>query len=467
MTPLPNGSRIVLLNPPGRLLYVRDYYCSKTSKTNYLFAPCDLLMLSGRLAQDFTVSFVDCIADGLEENRCVAELAAIGPRAIVFLAGAVSWETDAPFLRNLRSCLPDTLLIGTGDIFLEGGESVLAEHPFVDAAILNFSTDDVVKYLKGETAENMVVRDGEEVISRPIRRGRYESFSLPIPRHEMFMKRAYRLPFLGRPFATVLTDFGCPFKCSFCVMSTVGYRYRPVENVVEELSFIRSLGLKNIFFIDQTFRSRKTDNIQLCDAMLKEGFTFQWICYSRVDVVDEEVLLKMKEAGCHTIMFGVESGSPDILSAYGKGYTIEQIRRTFSLCRRLGVRTVATFIIGLPEDTEQSCLETIELACSLDCDYASFNFAVPRAGTPLRKKAVDAGLIGSDITSMDQSGSFIAMPTHNLSRERLEHLRRRAIRRYYLRPGYLLRRLREITSPQDLAEKVYAGVSLFRNLRTR
>jgi anaerobic magnesium-protoporphyrin IX monomethyl ester cyclase len=357
------------------------------------------------------------------------------------------------------------VLIGTGDIFLERGEELLAKNPFIDVALLDFSSDDLLKYLEGSERQNMVVREGGEAHALPIKRGAYEKFSLPIPRHDLFLHKAYRLPFLDRPFATVLTDFGCPFKCTFCVMSTLGYRYRDVENILEELSFIRSLDVSNIFFIDQTFRARRTDNLELCRAMVSGGFKFNWICYSRVDVVDEEVLLKMKEAGCHTIMFGVESGSPQILSAYRKGYTLERIRETFALCKKLGIRTVGTFIIGLPEDTEQSCRETIDLACSLDCDYASFNFAVPRSGTGLRSDAVQRGLINADIAMMDQSGSFIAMPTLTLSTERLKQLRRLAICRYYLRPGYLWKRLRRLSSPQELREMVYAGVSLFRNLR--
>jgi radical SAM superfamily enzyme YgiQ (UPF0313 family) len=424
-------------------------------------------MLSGRLAERYDVRFIDCIADRLNEKECLAELSAIDPHAVVFLAGAVSWEEDAAFLERLRTHLPYALLIGTGDIFLERGDELLARHPSIDAALLDFSTDDVVKYLDGDVEYNMVIREDGKVRALPVRRGSYEKFSLPIPRQEMFVRRAYRLPFLGRPFATVLTDFGCPFKCSFCVMSTLGYRYRDTANILEELSLIRSLGIKNIFFIDQTFRPRRSDNLQLCREMIEGGFEFKWICYSRVDVVDEDILVKMKEAGCHTVMFGVESGSAQILSLYMKGYTLEKIRETFALCRRLGIRTVATFIIGLPEDTEQSCRETIDLACALDCDYASFNFAVPRARTSLRSHAVETGLINADISTMDQSGSFISMPTLTLETERLKQLRKLAIRKYYLRPRYLLKRLLGLSSRQELREMLYAGVSLFRNLRDR
>jgi len=462
--PLPDGSKVVLLNLPGRRMYIRDYYCSKTSKTNYLFSPCDLLMLSGGLAAKYDISVIDCIAERLNPADSLTRLRSLRPHAIVFLAGAVSWEEDAIFLENLKDRLPKTLLIGTGDIFLEGGKDFLAQHAFIDAALLDFSSDDLIKYFDGATPENMVLRQNGEVFSLPLRRADYEEFSLPIPRQELFMKRTYRLPFLGRPFATVLTDFGCPFKCSFCIMGTLGYRYRNVNNVIEELSLIKSLGISNVFFMDQTFRPRRSDNLELTGEMLRQRLNLKWICYSRVDVVDEEILGSMKKAGCHTIMFGVESSNPQILRRYRKGYTLDRIQETFAMCKKLGLRTVGTFIMGLPEDTEQSCRETIEVACALDCDYASFNFAVPRAGTELRSRAVALGLVKPGITTMDQSGSSIAMPTLSLTREDMKRLRRLAIKKYYLRPEYLWKCFQRAASPRELREMLYAGISLFRNL---
>ncbi|MBI5115705.1 radical SAM protein [Candidatus Poribacteria bacterium] len=464
MTPLPPKSKILLLNLPGKRLYVRDYYCSKTSKTNYLFAPCDLLLLSGRLAANHEVRLIDCIAERLSDEKCLSRVSELNPRVIVFLAGAVSWNEDSVFLERLRKLLPETILIGSGDVFLESGEELLRQNPSVDAGLLDFSSDDLVTYLDGGAANNMVVREGGSIKVLPVRRGAYEKFALPIPRHELFMNRAYRLPFLNSPFATVLTDFGCPFKCSFCVMSTLGYRYREVKNILEELSLIRSLGISNIFFLDQTFRPKRSDNVELCREMLGRNFRFNWICYSRVDVVDEDVLVRMKDAGCRTIIFGVESASSRILVNYKKGYTIENVREVFSLCKKLGIRTVGTFIVGLPEETEETCRATIELACELDCDYASFNFVVPRAGTVLRSQAVAMGLVNADIRVMDQSGTFIAMPTSHLSTEQLRRLRTEAIVKYYLRPKYLAKRLRSLSSFQELRENAYAAISLFRNL---
>ena len=139
-------------------------------------------------------------------------------------------------------------------------------------------------------------------------------------------------------------------------------------------------------------------------------------------------------------MLGVESASPAMLKAYRKGYKADQVAGGLQLVRDAGIRTVGTFILGLPEDTRESMEETIRLACTLPLDFASFSVAVPRFGTPLRLQAKAEGLI-EDLRVMDQSGETVAMATHTLSRQEVLALKRQAVRRFYLRPSYLLRRL--------------------------
>lgn len=458
-------NKVLLLNPPGKKPYVRDYYCSKISKSNYLFHPVDLLMLSGRLAELYEVSLVDAIADRMDENTCLSMINAFSPDVIVSLIGAVSLEEDIPFLERLKK--EGRLIIVSGDASLENTEKWLDGYPFIDAVILDFTSPDIIHYLQGshDAISSMVYRTGEGISKVKPVRPRNEVFPLPIPRHDLFSSKNYRFPFVRhKKFATVLTDYGCPFRCSFCVMSTLGYRYREVENVIEELKTLKGLGKKEIFFIDQTFSINKKRTLDLCRRMKEEGFYLGWVCYSRVDLVNEEVIRGMKEAGCHTIIFGVESASEEILKKYQKGYNKTQIRDAFKLCKKYNIRTVATFILGLPEETEETANETIEFLKELDCDFASFNVAVPRMNTPLRQEAIREGLITSDLEIMDQGGSSIAMPTRNLTMEQVQELKKKAIRGFYLRPSYLWRRLKGVSSLYELKEQVSEGLTLLKGI---
>jgi radical SAM superfamily enzyme YgiQ (UPF0313 family) len=158
-------------------------------------------------------------------------------------------------------------------------------------------------------------------------------------------------------------------------------------------------------------------------------------------VLDEELLLEMKDAGCHTIQLGVESASQELLEHYTKGITVEQVKKVIGLCKRTGIRVLAHYILGLPGDTVESILATIRFAIELNTEFASFNIAMPRMGTVFRASAIQSGLITDDLATLDNSISQPVYETPELKREKLWDLRNRAIRSYHLRPSFILRRL--------------------------
>ncbi len=460
--------KIVLLNPPGDKAYIRSYYCGSTSKAGYLFQPIDLLMLSGRLAGEFEITVIDAIADRLGADEAIEEISRFKADAVVCMVSVVSWDTDLRFLGRLKKNDPRVKIIANGDVFFEDPEKIFAECGCIDAIIFDFISEDIIHYLKDECgkASNMLYKkDGRIVIRRSAPPAAGTAFSIPIPRHELFLNRNYRFPFAKHsPFTTVLTNFGCPFKCTFCIANTLGFRYRPAEEVYEELLYIIKLGIREVFFEDMTFGLPKYNTVRLLELMISGKLNIGWTCFSRVDVVDREMLALMKMAGCHTIMFGVESASEDILRKYQKGCTKARMKEIFAVSRDVGIKTVGTFILGLPEDDRASVLETIHFAREIDCDYASFNIAVPRPGTPLREAAVREGLIRKSSLVFDHSGGSISTISRNLSKEELSRLRKRAIREFYFRPSYILRHLTRMRSLTEFMGHIREFVGLIRNI---
>lgn len=456
--------KVLLLNPPGDKLYVRSYYCGSTSKANYLFQPLDLLMLSGRLSQQHEIFLFDCIADGLNKEDAIKEIIAYQPEVLICVVSIVSWESDIAFLSRLKKELPNLKVIANGDVFFDEPERLMQENDSIDAVIFDFISSDVLNYLNNaeENITNMLYRkQGKFVFKKDKDKNTDKLFSVPIPRHELFLNKNYRFPFAKHhPFTTVLTSFGCPFQCSFCIANNLGFKYRLAREVIEELHYISSLGIKEIFFEDMSFGLPRENILELCNVMIAQRLKFNWTCFSRVDLVDNELLSLMKEAGCHTIIFGVESASPQILNTYHKGYTIPQIISAFRMCSKIGIRTVATFILGLPEETRESCLETIKFAKELGCDYASFNIAAPRPGTELRKIAIKDSLIGKEDIVFDHSGKMVAMPSKYLSRNELTVLKRKAIIDFYLRPSYILKKLITVKSYTELKERIKMFIAL-------
>jgi len=457
--------KVLLLNPPGKQLYIRCYYCSKTSKANYIPPPIDLVFLSGILSENYDVQLLDALIEGLNNKRCIQKIVSLNPDIIISLTGAVSWDEDIKFFKELKESKKCDLILN-GDILLSGGDKKLAKYPFIDAIMLDFTTNDVLYYLSKDykKVRNMIYRKNGRIINAPLTHENGE-FSIPIPKHELFMKYKYRYPFMkDYPMASVLTDYGCPYKCEFCIMATLGFKYRKLDNVINELRYLKSLGIKDVYFSDQTFGAIKKRNLRLCNEMIKEKMNLRWCCFSRVDVVDYEILNLMKQAGCHTIMFGVESASENILKIYKKQYSIEQIRKAFRLAKEAGIKTMGTFLMGLPEDDMESCLKTIDLAKQLDCDYASFNFAVPRANTKLREKAFKQSLISKDFETADQAGTKISMPTHSLSKEDIKKLRRKALISFYFRPSYVIKRFLSLTSYSEFKIQVQELRSIIKSL---
>lgn len=463
-------AKILLLNPPGTRPYLRDYYCSKVAKADYLYEPTDLLLLSGVLASRHEVQALDCIALDMKAQEALESIRSAQPEVIVFLSGAVSWQEDRVFLRELKE-FTRAILIGSGDLFLENGVQILSSNDFVDALLLDFTTPDILQYLnqgQRDRLENMIYRQGDSIIETPLNRARNATFTIPPPRHDLFPHHRYHYPTVRRPpFATVLTDYGCPYHCRFCVMGKLGYKVRPAGNVLEELEMLADLGFKEIYFNDQTFGVLRERTLALCEGMNEKQLRFGWQAWTRVDLVEEQLLKVIKAAGCHTLLFGVESANENTLKSQNKGYSLEKVRRAFSLCRQLGIRTMATFIIGLPGETEADIQNTIRFALELDPDYASFNVLVPRAATDTRREAVEKGWIQEGHVSLDQSGTFPIMGNEYLSAADVWRLKNEAIRTFYARPGYWWHRLKNITTFYELRRNLINGLALLSKMVMR
>ncbi|HEY5996181.1 MAG TPA: radical SAM protein [Candidatus Deferrimicrobiaceae bacterium] len=453
------ATKLLLINPPGRKTYLRDYYCSKVSKTGYCPQPIDLVVLSGLLHAHAEIRVIDAIVGRVSPGRCLDRIRAFSPDAAVSLIGAASIQEDLAFLEELKRHVPR--LYAAGDAVLGDTKAWLLSHPFVDGAITDFTQSDIASFLCGESALSRGIATPDSPAGPA---GGESPFEIPLPRHELFQDRRYRFPFVRTSrFATVLTDFGCPCRCRFCIMGTLGHRVRTVRNVIDELRLLKSLGTREIFFIDQTFGFDEARMLALCGQMSRESFGFGWACFTRADLIPGKRLEAMRRAGCHTAIMGIESGNAGILSMYGKGMDAARIREGFRLCRKAGIRTVATIILGLPEETEETARETFRLVMEIDPDFLSVNVAVPRPGTALRESAVAEGLIDGREAPMDQSGSFAAMPSRRISRDGIAALRTLALRGFYLRPAYLLKRMGDVRTLHELLELARQGFAVIRS----
>ena len=460
--------KILLLNPPGDKKYFRDYYCTKVSKADYYYHPLDLVYLTGRLSGSFKVAVIDAIADKLGEKECEQKIIDENPDYIISLVSSPSLIADLDFLKNIKETAPNIEIIATGDIYRELKASALEKQPFVDAVLLDFSTDDIVRYLLRENdakIKNIIYRSANGIIEGE---EDHQSgvFDIPVPRWELFNLENYSFPFSRRKnFVSLLTDFGCAFKCDFCPVSTLGFKLRDLDSVIQELRFLKKLGTRELFIRDQTFGVNKSRTIELCDLMVKEKFNFSWSCFSRVDVLSEDVLKAMRAAGCHTVMFGIESADEELLKSHKKNINLSNIESAVNLIKKNGLRTVGTFILGFPKETRESVLKTIDLAKSLNLDFASFNIATPRFGTEFRKEALENNWVNSEVKVMESADSAPVWINQELSNDEIFELKNFAVKSFYLRPSYILRRLAGFRSFEEIRTTLKQALKIIKKVK--
>ncbi|MDD5044673.1 MAG: radical SAM protein [Candidatus Omnitrophica bacterium] len=455
--------KILLLNPPGENYFIRDYYCSQVSKGDYYWPPLDLLVLSGLFRDKFEVCVLDALAQRIDKAGAYSFINKINPDFIICLAGAASWEQDIGFLGELKK-INRAAVILSGDYPLAYPKEIIEKYPFVDAILLDFTDSEIELFIRGvrnDSLKNIFTRSDTadpELVSR-------DNFSIAVPQHSLFTSRLYNLPHIYyHPFATIMTDFGCPYHCTFCSYERIKYKMRDMGNIAEEVDYIISLGIRELWLRDQSFGSAKDHAFDFCSLLENKGRKFSWSCEMRVDAVSEELLNKMAACGCHTIMLGVETASQKVLDMHKKGITLEQTKAAFKIAKKAKVRTLAHFIFGLNGENLLSQEKLIDFCLSLEPDFASFNVANPLWNTTFREEATrNKWLLGEGV-SVDASCSFPVWENDILKRSDIWSMRKAALQRFYFRPAYVWRQMRDVKTGYQLRTLIKEGAHLTRDL---
>jgi radical SAM superfamily enzyme YgiQ (UPF0313 family) len=329
-------------------------------------------------------------------------------------------------------------------------KKTLEEFNFFDVVVFGEGEETILDLARGKPLNKILgigYRDnGELKINKP--RPLIKNLDcLPFPAWELFDLNKYRGGSLGTGFKKTGNQLeipvegarGCPFSCNFCFrVNGRTIRFKSPERIVEEIQrAVNKFGATSIFFVEGTFAVNKQEVDRLCDLLIETGLNKQitWSTGGRVNVLDEKLLAKMKKSGCTFLGYGVESGDQQMLNKMGKQITIEQIKKSFNLCRKIGIVAEANFIIGHPFETEEKVLKTIDFAKKLDADYANFAIMVPFPGTQVFEMA-KKGVGGLRLLTYDwrlygkQIGA--ALESEQLPREKLIKLQNKAYLNFYL-----------------------------------
>jgi len=459
---------LVLIIPPspGRTNVIRMIDCSHEAKANYLWQPNDFMIITSRLASGDRVTFIDGTADRLRPGRFVRMLRQVQGDLLVFALSSVCWESDHAYYRTARELLPSLSAFVLGDIFLDERyqELILRDacgivtNPYLlDLAAMARS----VPGRPSGSLPGVCTAAGEPFFpdgKRPLR------VTSGVPRHDLFLKPGYRFPFAKRyRFATVTTTWGCPFACSYCTDANFPPVVRDYHDVLKELDRVASLGVRELFFADKVFGFSGENARPLLEAMARQ-YSFSWTCYFHPQVYDPELLELMRRAGCHTIITGIDSADVPSLQRYGRRVDPNKIEQLIAHANRLRISVCADFILGLEHETEADVERTIRMALELPIDFASFNIAAPLPGSDIRRRVVASGRLAFGQEGFDTCGRTGILGSANITPERLRRLRTQAFRSFYLRPSYLLRRLKRTDSVEHLLIQFQEMLTMVRKI---
>jgi len=289
--------------------------------------------------------------------------------------------------------------------------------------------------------------------------------AVPFPARHLLPNERYRYILSKGRVTTMFTSRGCPYQCVFCDKAVFGSRWRErsASNVLDEIEVAnKEYGINALIIYDDLFTLKKERVTQICQGIIEKRIKIEWKCEGRVNIVDEETLKLMKEAGCSMIAYGVESGNQKGLDYLNKGTKIEQIRRAFALTAKAGIKPMAYFVLGIPVETYEDELKTIDFAKQIRPAYAQFSVLSPTPGTKLYDDAIRMGWYREvDAQNpMDKDIKRPAIINENWDEEKLNRILREAHRRFYLSPSYIWERFKEVKSLKELFRKMMAGMRL-------
>lgn len=435
--------KVLFVNPPQT--------ASKYKFMGVIAPPLGIAYMAGVLQENnIDVEILDASAEDMDFKDVEKELLKRKPDLVALTALTPTIGRALETAQVVKETLPNSIVVMGGyhptfnfietledenvDIVIRGeGEYIMLN--LVQALENQSSLHDV----KGIVFED---KNSKEIVVNPEAPLIQDLDELPFPALNLLPMKKYRLLDMDTHMTTMITTRGCPMQCSFCssaAMHGKKIRERSVENIVDEIEYLKTnYDIDTIAFMDDTFTLKKRKVMAICDEILKRNIEIMWGCTSRVDTLDEKLLKKMKEAGCITIFIGVESADQQQLDNMCKNTTIAKIENAFKIAHKLKIRTIASVALGMPGDTKEIINKTVKFVHKLKPNYAIYSLATPYPGTRFYKEAFEKNLI----KIKDWSKYTLITPileTIDCSLNDMRKIQAKAFMKFYLRPHYIIR----------------------------
>jgi len=453
---------ILLLNPPFLKNFSRSQRSPAVTKSGTLYFPMWLASATGLLeSKGFGVDLIDAPGDGHDLDYVLERARGFRPDMIVVETSTPSIANDVNIAASLKKAFPNSFIVLVGTHVSALPKESLSLSDQVDAVAVgeyDFTLVDLAQALDRKSAirdvAGLVFREKGGLVATAARPAIDDLDAIPFVSsvYKKFLRiENYFNPNALFPMVTITTSRGCPFQCIFCVypQTMMGHRVRlrSVKNVVDEVEYIvkNFPGVQSIFFEDDTFAAIKKRCIEISEEIIKRGIKISWTINARADT-DYETMKIMKAAGCRSMCVGFESGSKMLLENIKKKMTIEKMEQFVEDARKAGILVHGCFMVGHPGETRETMEQTLALAKRLLPDTVQFYPIMVYPGTAAYAWYKERGLITTDdfsqwITPTGLHNTVVR--TEALSSEDLVRFCDHARREFYLRPRYLLYKIKQ------------------------
>lgn len=357
----------------------------------------------------YQVKIIDCQAMRIKPGQLKNIFLEESPQLIGLTSTSHSRFNAVEIINLAKSLLPQCRIVVGGPHFTATAEDALRVVKGIDFVVRGEGEDSLLELAQAieekKGFENIqgiswrqdgVIRHNQD---RPLIK---DLDSLPMLNRDLFEEKFCfeRLPHSEMPCKSVLASRGCPFGCAFCFLHERSYRRRSTGNILEEVTYLlERYKIEAIRFFDLTFTMKRETVVDFCQAILKRRLRFKWYCESRVDI-DLGLLDLMKEAGCYSIDFGLESASPKVLKLINKRITPQQALEFAKKCRQLDIKTRVFLMLSLPGEERKDAEETYKFACQLSKYVSALGMQVTQVipGTEVESRAKKLGILPADFS---------------------------------------------------------------------
>lgn len=465
--------RVLLINPSLRLADV-GHYSKVVEKQRGIYPPLGLAYVASALEKNnHAVKVIDCDADILAIKN-ISEIAEdFRPEIVGMYVMTWTFRQANYLLKKIKNKLKNVK-------FIIGGPNVTSfpapslKHSEFDYAVIGegeITTPELIDAIEKKKKVNefrkikgIVFRDKNKIIVNPSRNLIEKLDDIPFPAwHLLPIDNYFDIFTRKRRFVTIISSRGCPFNCTYCDrLNRMGKRWRSrsPKNIVDEIEFLyNKYKIREFMFFDDNFIVNKNRVYELCNEILRRKLKILWECRARVDMVDFELLKRMKKAGCYRIRYGMEAGDNKILKIMKKGITVEQVRKAAIMTKKAGIEVFAYFMMGSPGEDHATLKKTLRLAIEIKPDFVAFSKTIIIMGSELFDWGVQNRQIKKDYWERflvgEEKNPAPGISTKKLPEGYVNRFVSYSEKRFYLRPSYLIKRLKSIRSITQFYRQFY------------